>query len=81
MDLKNFISFVKQNAKTIDFVLLILTLITTLIFMGVASLWDEIFSEFDNRYGVGLEEGGLTILYIFVPYIFWRITYHYWLKN
>jgi len=78
---ESFITFIKRNAKKIDFTLLFVTLLFTIIFMDLLGLWDELFDV--SSYGsiTGLDDGGAILIYIFTPYILWRVTYHYWLKD
>ena len=78
---KNSESFIKRNAKKIDFTLLFVTLLFTIIFMSLIGLWNELFDV--SSYGSirGLDDGGVILLYIFSPYILWRVIYHYWLKD
>jgi hypothetical protein len=49
--------------------------------MDLLGLWDELFDV--SSYGsiTGLDDGGAILIYIFTPYILWRVTYHYWLKD
>ena len=74
-------SFIKRNAKKIDFALLFVTLLFTIIFMSLMGLWNVLFDV--SSYGSirGLDDGGVILLYIFTPYILWRVIYHYWLKD
>ena len=78
-------SFIKRNAKKIDFALLFATLLFTIIFMSQfdsnRGLWDKIFYVSSTGAIRGLDDGGVILLYIFTPYILWRVIYHYWLKD
>ena len=77
------ISFIKINAKKIDFALLFATLLFTIIFMAQFEngIWDKIFYVSSAGAITGLDDGGVILLYIFTPYILWRVIYHYWLKD
>jgi len=73
----------KRNAKKIDFALLFVTLLFTIIFMAQFEngIWDKIFYVSGMGAIKGLDDGGVILLYIFTPYILWRVIYHYWLKD
>jgi hypothetical protein len=80
---ESFITFIKRNAKKIDFTLLFVTLLFTIIFMAQFEngIWDKIFYVSSAGAIRGLDDGGVILLYIFTPYILWRVIYHYWLKD